>query len=318
MSDAGLHRRPRRPLPLRLLAVLARATPLVLTVGVLTVAVEKGHALEEAVHAAESSPAWLHSFATLAMNVLWPIAFLAVIAGGFALTAWVSDALSDAQPAGQVTQEAPSPEVSDVGDEKDPTEHTYEGSHARSPAWPLHAARGVGIVLLGWGLLQLVGVPWRVANHGRAQMLYEQGASVEATAVRVEVDRPWWSDALFAEPEVRHVEVRLPAVADGEWVNLTGVVSPMLHGTDAGTRFELGGWEPGSHALGYGTPLAVLYVVDDDGEIHAMARQDVLTWRETGVQVQPVLPLVGLLLICASAAPGAAARWRSRTPGSAR
>lgn len=240
------------------------------------------------------APEWVVSLAAGA-EALAPIV---VLVAGVASTGRVGIAVADLLGGGRATSEAAR------ADATPPRVAVGDGEVDRRP-WPLRAASTVGTLLLLWGGLGLLALPWDVADHSRAQLLISHGTRVEATTVRVEVGAPWYVDPLWAEPEVRHVEVRIDGVAGGDWVNLTGIISPEVPDTVAT------GWQPGSEELWYSPPLPLYYLVEDE-EVAAMAVDDILVRLDSGVTVEPVLPAVGLLLVLGGRAPDLLARWTAR------
>lgn len=140
------------------------------------------------------------------------------------------------------------------------------------------ADKAVPVLTLIAGLLAVLGfgfLPYDYADERRAKTLQAHGTPVTVTVVEAHVDHEyakgggWW--------EVDGLRVRIPAVGDDQWVELTGLGAPEL---DDGDWTQ--GWQELPAGTGYDLPLSVRYTVDADGQVNAMTESDIAFWADSG------------------------------------
>ncbi len=185
------------------------------------------------------------------------------------------------------------------------------GRHSRMPGPTMVAAtarwmfeRALGGVAVCAAVVALIGfgyVPFDVTDQHRAESLLRSGTTVRVSTVEGHVDHEssksggWW--------EVDEIRVRLPDAGAGEWVELTGLGEQVSESTLSDDVQWKQGWQDVPAAVGYRAPIDVLYSVDDDGEVNAMAVEDAREWAGSDEwKMSLTIGSVSLLLLLTSGA----------------
>jgi hypothetical protein len=158
------------------------------------------------------------------------------------------------------------------------------------------AVCGAFMALLGLGY-----VPFDVTDQHRAESLLHSGTPVRVSTVEGHVDHEpskgggWW--------EVDGIRVQLPDTRAGEWVELTGLGEQVTESTLSDDVEWKQGWQDVPAEVGYQAPIDVLYSVDDDGQINAMAVDDAREWAGSDEwRMSLTIGSVGLLLLLTAGA----------------
>jgi len=159
----------------------------------------------------------------------------------------------------------------------------------------------VSAIALGFGSLPL---DW--ADHQRAVALESSGRAVTVSDVRVHVGHHFaryggdWD-------EVDRVQVRIPGVADGAWVDVYGLNNLEMNPDVEGSLWHRG-WQEPTGATSYRPPLEVVYRVGRNVDV--MTPGDMAKWTTSGdVEVSAGIGASGLGLLAVTLLPAA---WRRR------
>lgn len=119
-------------------------------------------------------------------------------------------------------------------------------------------------------------VPYDASDQARAESLLQHGTQVRVLTIEGHVDYEsskgggWW--------EVDGIRVLLPDAGLDDWVELTGLGEALMESTLSDEVDWRQGWQAVPIEAGYQAPLEVLYSIDEDGQINAMAIDDVREW----------------------------------------
>lgn len=173
--------------------------------------------------------------------------------------------------------------------------------------WGVRTGAAVAAGIGFWSL------PFDLADRSSAAELAERGRLEKVDAVQVNVGLT--GPGRRADTAVIAVDVRLPGVADGNWVGLQGVHGPVIDIFAEGAPGE--GWQSPSAETGYLAPLPVRYATGGRGSVDAMAQADIDYWvASDDPEIDLIMGGTGLGVLAATFAPMAAATLRSRKAGS--
>jgi hypothetical protein len=157
-------------------------------------------------------------------------------------------------------------------------------------------------------VLGLGSLPFDLADHRRAVELEASGRTVTVTEVRVHVGRR--SGKGGGWDEVDRVQVRIPGVAEGAWVDVLGLVNLEMNPSVEGTLWRHG-WQDPTGATSYRPPLEVVYRVGRNVDV--MTPGDIARWSSPDdVKISAGIGGGGLALLTVSVLPAA---WRRRRNG---
>ena len=138
---------------------------------------------------------------------------------------------------------------------------------------PVGVLRILALVVAGLGLVYL---PFDVADQHRARELEQHGIRAFVTDVRVHVGYvPARGGGWY---EVDHVQVHLPDVGGGDWVDVTGLPNLEMNKDVKGQLWEEG-WQKPTGATSYRPPLEVVY--REGRNVDAMIPGDVARWSDS-------------------------------------
>jgi hypothetical protein len=172
--------------------------------------------------------------------------------------------------------------------------------------------RLLAVSAMGLGLGSL---PFDLADHRRAVELEAFRRTVTVSDVRVHVGHRYakygggWD-------EVDRVQVRVPGVAEGEWVDVYGLVNLEMN-PDVEGRLWHRGWQEPTGATSYRPPLEIVYRVGHNVDV--MTPGDIARWSSPDdVKISAAIGAGGLGLLAVTVLPAGLKRrrgWRSRAPG---
>lgn len=159
------------------------------------------------------------------------------------------------------------------------------------------------LIFIGWG-----GLPFDVADQRRALELEASGRSVEVSEVRVHVGHRYAKGGGW--DEVDRVQVRIPGVADGDWVDVFGLNNLEMNPSVEGTLWRRG-WQQPTGATSYRPPLEVVYRVGRNVDV--MTPGDIARWSTSDdVQFFGSIGVAGVALLGLTVLPAGVTFLRGR------
>ena len=177
---------------------------------------------------------------------------------------------------------------------------------ARWERWfsgPIGWLRMLAVVAIGLGFGAL---PFDWADQRRALALEATGRPVTVSEVRVHVGHRF---ARYGNgrDEVDRVQVRIPGVADGAWVDVYGLNNLEMNPDVEGSLWRRG-WQEPTGATSYRPRLEVVYRVGRN--VDAMTPGDIAKWTTSGdVEISAGIGASGFGLLAVTLIPAA---WRRR------
>ena len=140
----------------------------------------------------------------------------------------------------------------------------------------------VSAIALGFGSL-----PFDWADQQRAVALESSGRTVNVSDVRVHVGHRFARYGCGWDA-VDRVQVRIPGVADGAWVDVYGLNNVEMNPDVEGSLWRRG-WQAPTGATSYRPPLEVVYRVGRSVDVMTPAGRPQATWRSQPASAPPAL-----------------------------
>jgi hypothetical protein len=162
--------------------------------------------------------------------------------------------------------------------------------------------RILAVVAIGLGFGSL---PFDWADQRRALALDSSGRTVTVSEVRVHVGHRFARYGGGGD-ELDRVQVRIPGVADGAWVDVYGLNNLEMNPDVEGSLWQRG-WQAPTGATGFRPPLEVVYRVGRN--VDAMTPADIARWTTwDDVEISAGIGASGLGLLVLTLLPSAVRR----------